>query len=101
MGNTGNARGVIPEAATVLGDPFACGQDPDDPESEDRFQRLGQSRRNRLLVAVHAEPAAEEIRIINARLAQGKGGLQTPHRLTNALADEPPRADPPRLIPDS
>ncbi len=60
----------FPEAATAFGDPLSLTvPDPDHSESEERFLLLGQSQRNRLLVVVHAERAADEIRIISARLA--------------------------------
>jgi len=60
----------FPEAATSFGAPLSLTvPDPDHSESEERFLLLGQSQRNRLLVVVHAERAAHEIRIISARLA--------------------------------
>ena len=62
----------FPEAATAFGDPLSLTvPDPDHSESEDRFLLLGQSQQNRLLVVVHAERAADEIRIISARPAAG------------------------------
>jgi uncharacterized protein len=43
--------------------------DPDHSETEDRFVLLGLSVRQRLLVVVHVERAADEIRSISARPA--------------------------------
>ena len=63
-------RVSFPEAATAFADPLSLTvPDPDHSESEERFLLLGQSQRNRLLVVVHAERAANEIRIISARPA--------------------------------
>ena len=58
------------EAATAFGDPLSLTiPDPDHSEAEDRFLLVGRSARERLLVVVHVERAATEIRIISARPA--------------------------------
>jgi uncharacterized protein len=58
------------EAATAFGDPLSLTvPDPDHSETEDRFVLLGLSVRQRLLVVVHVERVADEIRIISARPA--------------------------------
>jgi uncharacterized DUF497 family protein len=58
------------EAATAFGDPLSLTiPDPDHSESEDRFLLVGRSAQARLLVVVHVERAATEIRIISARPA--------------------------------
>src|SRR5687768_7704320 len=63
-------RVSFPEAATAFADPLSLTvPDPDHSESEERFLLLGQSQRDRLLIVVHAERAANEIRIISARPA--------------------------------
>jgi len=43
--------------------------DPDHSEDEFRFVLVGRSTRERLVVVVHAERGAAEIRLISARLA--------------------------------
>lgn len=58
------------EAATAFGDPLSLTiPDPDPSAAEDRFLLVGRSVRERLLVVVHVERAATEIRIISARPA--------------------------------
>jgi uncharacterized protein len=58
------------EAATAFGDPLSLTiPDPDPSEAEDRFLLVGRSAQQRLLVVVHVERAATEIRIISARPA--------------------------------
>ena len=58
------------EAATAFGDPLSLTiPDPEHSQAEDRFVLLGQSARQRLLVVVHVERAADEYRIISARTA--------------------------------
>jgi hypothetical protein len=58
------------EAPTVFGDPLEVTiQDPDHSEGEARFLSLGQSERNRLLVAAYTEREGR-IRLISAREAQ-------------------------------
>lgn len=58
------------EAATAFADPLSLTvPDPDHSERADRFLLLGRSERDRLLVVVHVERTADEIRIISARLA--------------------------------
>jgi uncharacterized DUF497 family protein len=58
------------EAATAFADPLSLTvPDPDHSEAEDRFLLLGRSEPGRLLVVVHVERAADEIRIISARPA--------------------------------
>jgi uncharacterized DUF497 family protein len=65
------------EAATAFGDPLSLTVlDPDHSESEDRFILMGRSERDRLLVVVHVERAADEIRIISARRAAPHERLQ-------------------------
>ena len=56
------------EAATAFGDPLSLTiPDPDHSDVEDRFLLVGRSAQERLLVVVHVERAATEIRIISAR----------------------------------
>lgn len=58
------------EAATAFGDPLSLAvPDPDHSETAERFILMGRSERDRLLVVVHVERAADEIRIISARRA--------------------------------
>jgi uncharacterized DUF497 family protein len=58
------------EAATAFADPLSLTiPDPDHSEAEDRFLLVGLSVRERLLVVVHVERAADEIRLISARRA--------------------------------
>jgi uncharacterized DUF497 family protein len=58
------------EAATAFADPLSLTiPDPDHSEAEDRFLLVGRSVRERLLVVVHVERAADEIRLISARRA--------------------------------
>ena len=60
----------FPEAATAFQDPLSITvPDPDHSGTEERFVLIGHSERERLLVVVHAERHAEEIRIISARPA--------------------------------
>jgi len=63
------------EAVTVFGDPFGVSiPDPLHSESEDRFLVLGRSHRDRLLVVVYME-RAERVRIISARRATRREGM--------------------------
>ena len=65
------------EAATAFGDPLSLTvPDPDHSEHEERFILMGRSERDRLLVVVHVERAADEIRIISARRAAPHERLQ-------------------------
>ena len=65
------------EAATAFGDPLSLTvPDPDHSEHEERFILIGRSERDRLLVVVHVERAADEIRIISARRAAPHERLQ-------------------------
>ena len=58
------------EAATAFGDPLSLTiPDPDHSDVEDRFLLVGRSAQQRLLVVVHVERAATQIRIISARPA--------------------------------
>ena len=65
------------EAATAFADPLSLTvPDPDHSGREERFLLLGRSHQNRLLVVVHVERAANEIRIISARRAARHERLQ-------------------------
>ena len=58
------------EASTAFADPLSVTvPDPDHSEDESRFLLVGRSTRERLVVVVHAERGAAEIRLISARLA--------------------------------
>ena len=60
----------FPEAATAFADPLSITvPDPDHSSSEERFVLIGASERSRLLVVIHAERGADEIRLISARPA--------------------------------
>ena len=60
----------LAEAATAFGDPLSLTvPDPDHSEGEERYLLLGRSERDRLLVVVHVERAADKIRLISARPA--------------------------------
>lgn len=70
---TGNLRrhGIsFDEAATAFADPLSITvPDPDHSADEGRFLLIGLSLRHRLLVVIHAERNASDIRLISARLA--------------------------------
>ncbi len=58
------------EASTAFADPLSITvPDPDHSKDESRFVLVGRSTRERLVVVVHAERGAAEIRLIRARLA--------------------------------
>jgi uncharacterized DUF497 family protein len=58
------------EASTAFADPLSITvPDPDHASDETRFLLIGRSRRERVLVVVHAERDESEIRLISARLA--------------------------------
>ena len=60
------------EAASVFGDPLAITfEDPGHSINENRFITFGLSQNKRLLVVAHTE-RNDQIRIISARLMEGK-----------------------------
>lgn len=65
------------EAKSVFFDEFArLEYDPDHSKNEDRFVLLGVSSLLKLLVVIHVEIEEDIIRIISARKATRKEGLQ-------------------------
>jgi len=56
------------EASTAFADPLSITvPDPDHSDDETRFLLVGRSLRHRILVVIHAERSASDIRLINCQ----------------------------------